>query len=477
MTKVFRAFLIPFVFGLNLSTLPAQHFPTLSDTSKTASFSRELLPSLLPFIEESARISVELLTEWKKFENAILERATRITEPSLQRFIKRKASEMSASLDSASTAFRAEQYARLQIFQNTLRALAPDSQKIALEKAKLAEFHHIEQFQRDLEAQLKQHTATLSQYIEDLVAISEMGISHTAKARRNATPDESDVLLPDIPTPIGLYFSASFNSQSVWYGLQQNLSTRNDSDIVSAGAMFFSATYTHPIGIWGSVEAVGLFGQSQFFDQFTLSIGAEQTFFEALLVGANYSRYFFSPTSVQFSSIISDNLGTYLTYTNPILTPSVSFNYGFSRTLNSLFLTLSLSRTFSLEQFFGGILFISPSATFDFGTLPRYTIRLTSAQPMLQRTALRDQRRNLLMRQELVTGSFSPLSASLSLSLSYAFGSFSLSPAAHLVFPLNTPSYVLEIQPSPISMPRTFSAVSEPKNEIFYFSVTLSVTL
>ncbi len=477
MTKVFRAFLILFFFGLNLSTLPAQNFPTLSDTANTARFSRKLLPSLLPFIQESERISIEILTEWKKFETLMLERAVRITEPSLQRFIKRKASEMSTSLDSASTAFRAEQYARLQIFQNTLRALAPDSQKIALEKEKLAEFRRIEQFQHDLEAQLKQHTATLSQYVEDLIAVSELGTSRTAKAGRKATPDESDVLLPDIPTPIGLYFSVSFNSQSVWYGLQQNLSTRNDSDIVSASAMFFSATYTHPIGIWGSVEAVGLFGQSQFFDQLTLSLGAEQTFFEALLVGANYSHYFFSPTSVQFSSIISDNLGAYLTYTNPILTPSVSFNYGFSRTLNSLFLTLSLSRTFSLEQFFGGILFISPSATFDLGTLPRYTIRLTSAQPMLQRTTLRNQRRNFLTRQELLTSSFSPLSASISLSLSYAFGSFSFSPAVHLVFPLNTPSYALEIQPSPISTPRTFSTVSEPKNEIFYFSVTLSVTL
>ncbi|MFN3394871.1 MAG: hypothetical protein ACK424_09970, partial [Candidatus Thermochlorobacter sp.] len=129
------------------------------------------------------------------------------------------------------------------------------------------------------------------------------------------------------------------------------------------------------------------------------------------------------------------------------------------------------------EQFFGGILFISPSATFDLGTLPRYTIRLTSAQALLRRTALRNQRRNLLTRQELVTGSFSPLSASLSLSLSYAFGSFSLSPAVHLVFPLNTPSYALEIQGSSINTPRTFSTVSEPNNEIFYFSVTLSVTL
>lgn len=475
--KVFRAFFLLFVFGLNRYTLHAQTFPTATDTARQTQFSREITPPFLPFLQESERISVKVATEWKKFQDAMLERATRISEPSLQRFVKRKASEMSASLDSAATAFRAEQQARLRAVQNSLRALATDARRLATDKEKLAELSRIEQFQRDLEAQLEQCATTLAQYVDDLVAVSEMNRSGVAKLERPSATDDGDEVLPTLPTPIGLDFSVSFNSQSVWYGIQQNLVTRSDSDAVSASTMLFSITYTHPIGIWGGVEAVGLFGQSQFFDQLTLSVGGERAFFDALLVGVTYSRYFFSNASVQFSSIISDNLGLYLTYTNPVLTPSVSLSYGFSRMLDNFFLTLSAARTFSVERFFGGILFISPSASVDVGTLPRYAIRLTSAQPLMRRALLRDQRRGGVNRQELVTGSFSPLSASLTLSLNYAFGHFALAPAAHLVFPLNTPSYALELQPLPNAPPRALGEISEPKNPIFYFSVTLSATL
>jgi hypothetical protein len=482
MTKVFYTAFVSVLLIVHATALPAQILPSVSDSTKPTSPPRNIPAPFLPFIREAEKIGNGALTQWQNFQTMVLERAARRLEPSLQRYIQRKAGDGRASLDSAITAFRIEQYERLQALNALLLSLSPEERQLEITSQKFAEYARLEKFEQQLDTLLTRQIAKLSEHLEGLIAVSELKKADRAAgltpARMPAETDELDTLLPTVSTPIGLDISLSFNSQSIWYGLQQNLLTRNDSDVVSGSTMLFSVTYTHPIGLWGGVELVGLFGQAQFLDQFTLHLGLERTFFETLNVGLTYSRYFFSSGSVQFSSIISDNLGAYLTYPTPILTPSLSINYSFSRTLNYLFLTLSASRTFIFESFFGGLFSLSPSISFDTGTLPSYTIRF-SGTPLstTRRTALRDQRRSAATRQEFLASSFSPLNLSLSLSLDYTLGNFRLSPSAHLAVPLNTPSYILELQPPPPLPLRQLGTFNEPKNGIFYFLITFALTL
>jgi hypothetical protein len=481
MMKVFYAELSFVLLILHAVALPAQTLPSVSDSTKQTPLPRNIPTAFLPFVREAEKISNEVLTQWQSFQTVVLDRAARLLEPSLQGYIQRKAEDGRTRLDSAILAFRAEQYKRLQTLNAVLFSLSPEERQVEITSQKFAERTRLEQFEQQLQALLAKQTARLSEHLEGLIAVSELKkADRAAGLTPDAMPevDASDSLPPNVSMPIGLDVSLSFNSQSVWYGLQQNLLVRNDSDVVSGSTMLFSITYTHPIGLWGGVELVGLFGQAQFLDQFTLHLGLERSFFDALNVGLTYSRYFFSSSSVQFSSIISDNMGAYLNYTTPILTPSLSINYSFSRTLNYLFLTLSTSRTFIFEPFFGGLLSLSPSISFDVGTLPSYTIRFSGAPlSSTRRIALRDQRRSSVTRQEFLASSFSPLNLSLSLSLDYTFGNFHLSPSAHLAFPLNTPSYVLELQPPPPLPLRQLGTFSEPKNTIFYFLITFAVTL
>ncbi|MCS7013956.1 MAG: hypothetical protein RMI34_10505 [Chloroherpetonaceae bacterium] len=412
----------------------------------------------------------------------------------MKRYIYRRTAEAKSTLDSLVRAFKKQQLAHLDSLLHTLSMLPPPIQEKQLIIQKAAEFERLEQFRAQLDAELDTLTRTLASHLENLMAV-ELALQSaafgatpksSAALRTSATAASAeDSLLSSAPlspptTPLGFNFNVSFSSQSVWYGIQQNVIAQGEADAISGSIASISGTYTHPTGLWGSIEVTGLFGQSPFVDQLTLSVGAERTFFEFLTVGVLYSRYFYSANSVQFSAAISDNLGLYLTLTNPIVTPSVNFNYGFAQGPDMTFLTLSGSHTFVLEQFFGGLLFISPSAYVDFGSLAQYTIQLERQNRPLPRSTLRNQRLPELTARHSVSYAFMPLSATLSLSLSYALGSFSFTPAISYTLPLNTPTYTLEFvfpAPSFPIRPPAIDFLSEPRTPLFYFSLAASVTL
>lgn len=459
------------------------------DTLRTAKFAQDFAP----FFAEADRLYADVQMRWQKFERLLFEKTAPLSEPAMKRYIYRRAAEVKTTLDSVMQAFKATEQARLDSLQRQWQAVGAKALEERLIAEKATQFERLEHLRQRLEQTLETALSTLASNVENLLAVEADLQAVTPSARRrpadrpqastepsSANTHADEPMLPAIPTPLGLNFSLTYSSQAIWYGIQQNVFARNETDVVSSGVLSLSGTYTHPIGVWGGLEVVGLFGQSPFLDQLTLSLGIEQTIFDRLTIGAQYSRYFYSANSVQFSAFISDNLGLYLTFVNPIVTPSVNVNYGFAQGRNVLFLTLSGSHTFTVEPFFGGVLFISPSAYLDFGSLVRYTLQVERQAQLPQRSLLRGRRMPEFALQRTASYTFMPLNATLTVSLSYALGNFSLSPALSLALPLNTPNYTLEltgVQPPVPNRSQALGSLSEPKNPIVYVSLAASITL
>lgn len=174
MTKVFYTAFASVLLILHAMALPAQILPLVSDSTKPTSPPRNIPAPFLPFICEAEKIGNGALTQWQNFQMMVLERAARRLEPSLQRYIQRKAADGRALLDSAIATFRTEQYERLQALNALLLSLSPEERQREITAQKFAEYARLEKFEQQLDTLLAQQIAKLSEHLEGLIAVSEL---------------------------------------------------------------------------------------------------------------------------------------------------------------------------------------------------------------------------------------------------------------------------------------------------------------
>ncbi len=401
---------------------------------------RQQLFQLFSVLENDAtKIRDKSLREWQGFGDSLVKKAESLITADEKRALQKGVSDCAAELKSVADVFLKRQSRAIDSAKKAFQSQPFSKIKEPATAFLEAEQELLDTFKNELSDMSDVFSDSLYDAAETiLLAKSEDIDPALLHAEKNSAiaATLADETTNDAPLP-QWSLSTTYQGRAYWRGIDQN-----DQNASS----YTDITYTHPIGLYASVGVTGLFGQSNFFDQLTLSAGYQKAIAEKLTVLLSYSRYFYDQNSVQVRSAYTDNLGAMVSYFTPIVTPSISFNYLFASGGGDAFLSFLLTRSFVIDDVLGGTISIDPSASVDFGTLQSITQRATVIQqrnqpPRVLPTARIDSR-------------FVMTNYNLSLGVSYLVGIFSFTPELSLMVPVNV-STVTIVNPFRPSQTRT----------------------
>ncbi len=428
----------------------------VAQTPKADTDKQQLFQSFSVLENDATKIRDKSLREWQGFGDSLVKKAESLITADEKRALQKGVSDCAAKLTSVADMFLKRQSRALDSAKKAFQ-----SQPFSKIKEPAAEFLESEQELLDtFKSELSDMSDVFSDSLYDVAEAMLLAKTEdidpallNAEKSNAIAASLADEIPDDAPFP-QWSISTTYQGRAYWRGIDQN-----DQNASS----YTDITYTHPIGLYASVGVTGLFGQSNFFDQLTLSAGYQKAIAEKLTVVLSYSRYFYDQNSVQVRSAYTDNLGATVSYITPIVTPSISFNYLFASGGGDAFLSFLLTRSFFIDDVLGGTISIDPSASLDFGTLQSITQRATVIQqrnqpPRVQPTARIDSR-------------FVITNYNLSLGVSYLVGIFAFTPELSLTVPVNV-STVTIVNPLRPSQTRTERVETPPA---FFLTISASV--
>lgn len=412
---VFVLFSAPFASAQSDSSLYSS--PSLSET-----ISPPLLERSISFLDSSETI-------WRDLLESLFQDTTLLSDTARASF-----NEVALSVDSI---FKSHLLVAHQRLSNP--SIDSPKNQLAFEQARLAD-------------------AMLTFY--DSLARAFDALRPNSSIRTSSTIDYRVLLetLLEKPSPTHRFsFSTSYQSRSVWRGIEQSPGN---------GTYSLSGLYQHRSGVFLSASALGFQGQPHVIDQASASLGMDYQPFDNLLVSLAYTRYHYSDSSVQVRATIHSDLTLWLSLQTEWLTPSVTLIWAIGETTNDFFCAWEISRAFFIGQFSSGRLILLPSISAEYGTIS--TIRA-----LTRRTGRNSEPQTRIER----SSPFVLTNYTFSLSLLYRIGNISIAPEFLFAVPINVSSLTLTAIGSG-NFSRPITRTFEQGGKSFgYFSVQVSYSL
>jgi hypothetical protein len=160
-----------------------------------------------------------------------------------------------------------------------------------------------------------------------------------------------ELLSPPQKPLISFSTGLSLQNRALYEGIDQNY---------GGGAYSLYVEAIHRTGLSIGATVAGLVEVQPLFDQLSLFLSYEMDW-NNFMLSTSYSKSFFSESSPQLNSAITNELALLLFYSNPWLIPSVEFSTGFSRDKPAYFLTYQLSYAWHIGELYGADLILQPA--------------------------------------------------------------------------------------------------------------------